>query len=311
MAAHRTKCAKTSVLQRSAPLTRRVMGQDPHHLVDELFRRPPKEPRRKGINTIYTARRPNQIQQADLLYLPEDDGYKYLLVVVDLFDRHVEVEPLKNKDAQTVKDAFIEIYNNTDLKHPKQLQVDSGKEFMGVFKTYMTKLGTKIRYGIPGRHKMQALAENVNGIIGKEIFKRQIARELETGKVNKEWLDDIDDIVDHINAKFQASNNERRAAQSRIIGALSSRAGPGLGRPTKFEQNILPIGTKVRIKLDEPQDIFGKKLPGKFRAGDIRWSKKIYTITDFILKPGMSVHYLVDGIDNASFSRYELTETAL
>jgi transposase InsO family protein len=290
MATHRTKCAKTSELERRNA-----------HLVDELFRRPPKEPRRKGINTIYTARRPNQIQQADLLYLPEDDGYKYLLVVVDLFDRHVEVEPLKNKDAQTVKDAFIEIYNNTDLKHPKQLQVDSGKEFMGVFKTYMTKLGTKIRYGIPGRHKMQALAENVNGIIGKEIFKRQIARELETGKVNKEWLDDIDDIVDHINAKFRATNAKRFASLGRA----------GIVTPTKFEQNILPIGTKVRIKLDEPQDIFGKKLPGKFRAGDIRWSKKIYTITDFILKPGMSVHYLVDGIDNASFSRYELTETAL
>jgi hypothetical protein len=155
MAAHRTKCAKTSVLQRSAPLTRRVMGQDPHHLVDELFRRPPKEPRRKGINTIYTARRPNQIQQADLLYLPEDDGYKYLLVVVDLFDRHVEVEPLKNKDAQTVKDAFIEIYNNTDLKHPKQLQVDSGKEFMGVFKYFFANysihvFGKRLHFVPPG-----------------------------------------------------------------------------------------------------------------------------------------------------------------
>jgi hypothetical protein len=273
----------------------------PRALVDELFRRPPREPKRKGINTIYTARKPNQIQQADLLFLPEDDGYKYLLVVVDLFDRHVEVEPLKSKDAAAIKSAMIDIYNNTDIKHPAVLQVDSGKEFMGVFKTYMTKLGTKIRYGIPGRHKQQSLAERVNGIIGKEIFKRQIARELKTGKVNKEWLDDIDDIVDTINDKFRATNAKR----------FSQIKRDDFVKPTRYERDILPIGTKVRIKLDEPQDIFGKKLPGKFRAGDIRWSKKIYTITDFILKPGMSVHYLVDGIDNASFSRYELTETAL
>ena len=30
----------------------------------------------------------------------------------------------------------------------------------------------------------------------------------------------------------------------------------------------------------------GDKLHGKFRAGDVRWSKQVDTITDYFLRPG-------------------------
>jgi len=38
----------------------------------------------------------NIFHQADVLYLPEDKNFKYLLVVVDLYDRSVDAEPLKD-----------------------------------------------------------------------------------------------------------------------------------------------------------------------------------------------------------------------
>ena len=46
--------------------------------------------------------------------------------------------------------------------------------------------------------------------------------------------------------------------------------------------NIYDIGTKVRVKLDNP---IGNKLHGKFRNSDIRFSKEVHTITDIILSP--------------------------
>ena len=35
-------------------------------------------------------------QQADILYLPEDKDFKYLLVVVDLYDNSIDAEPVKD-----------------------------------------------------------------------------------------------------------------------------------------------------------------------------------------------------------------------
>jgi len=51
----------------------------------------------------------SNFQQADLLYLPEDNGHKYLLVAVDLGSRLMDAQELKNRDATTVKNAMIKI----------------------------------------------------------------------------------------------------------------------------------------------------------------------------------------------------------
>ena len=38
---------------------------------------------------------PNEVHQADLLFLPHDGGYKYALTVVDVASRYKQAEPLK------------------------------------------------------------------------------------------------------------------------------------------------------------------------------------------------------------------------
>jgi hypothetical protein len=55
------------------------------------------------------------------------------------------------------------------------------------------------------------------------------------------------------------------------------------------------VGTRVRIILDHPEEIATKKrLSGKFRAGDIRWSRDIYKITAVLLRPDFPPMYNVD-----------------
>jgi len=65
---------------------------------------------------------PDYTHQADLLFLPTDDGYHYALVVVDAATRKTDSEPLKNKTAADVLDAFKKIYARGILKFPKQLE---------------------------------------------------------------------------------------------------------------------------------------------------------------------------------------------
>ncbi|EGG23142.1 hypothetical protein DFA_05272 [Cavenderia fasciculata] len=73
-------------------------------------------------------------QQADLLFLPDDNGFKYALVVVDLASRLTE--PFQNKTAKEVRDEFIKIYKRGVLKQPNIIQMDPGTEFKGATKQY-------------------------------------------------------------------------------------------------------------------------------------------------------------------------------
>ena len=64
--------------------------------------------------------------------------------------------------------------------------------------------------------------------------------------------------------------------------------------------NIYDIGTKVRVKLDNP---IGNKLHGKFRNSDIRFSKEVHTITDIILSPHQPPLYELDDSNKALYTK--------
>ena len=76
-----------------------------NNVVKNLLLRPQKD---NNENTPHTENpTQNAIHQADLLFLPEDEGYRYALVVVDLATRKTDAEPLKTKDSKTVFFFFL------------------------------------------------------------------------------------------------------------------------------------------------------------------------------------------------------------
>ena len=78
--------------------------------------------------------KPNEIHQADLLFLPHDrvgrKTYRYALVVIDVASRYKDAEALTSKESEEVAKAFDKIYSRK-LDWPKRIMVDPGKEFMG------------------------------------------------------------------------------------------------------------------------------------------------------------------------------------
>ena len=58
---------------------------------------------------------PNVVQQADLLYLPNDDGFKYCLAVVDIGSRLFDAVPLKDRTSKAVLDGFKILYKQSEL----------------------------------------------------------------------------------------------------------------------------------------------------------------------------------------------------
>ena len=94
-------------------------------LLDNLYKKPKLD---KGLNRPRFQPRPaNLIHQADLLYLPNDDGYKYALVVVDVGTRKTDAEPIKSHSASDVVAAFKKIYKRKILKLPKEWRLMTGQ----------------------------------------------------------------------------------------------------------------------------------------------------------------------------------------
>ena len=60
-------------------------------------------------------------------YADENDGYKYLLIVIDIFSRYAWVQPLKDKGSNEVINAFDKILQ--EGRKPKRLRTDAGREF--------------------------------------------------------------------------------------------------------------------------------------------------------------------------------------
>ena len=265
----------------------RLPGDD-RTLVEDLFKRPAR-----GVPDHIRVSVAGAVQQADLLFLPQDGPYKYALVAVDLATRACDAEPLRGKTAKEVLEAFKKMYLRGPLTIPQRLELDGGSEFKAEVGRFFRDRGVFVRTSVPGRHTQQAMVENLNRILGVAIFKRQIAEELATGEQSTAWVKDLPRFIGLINEKL------RREPPPPIDPAAKSYTG------TKSKY-LLPEGQLVRVRLDRPQSVLGEKLSGPFRAHDIKWDTKPRAIVQTLIYPGQLVRYIVDGIPNASYSASQL-----
>ena len=66
----------------------------------------------------------------------ENDGYKYLLVVIDIFSHYAWIEPIKDKTAREIVRAFNKII--IQGRKPHRLTTDAAKDFTSkVFQEYL------------------------------------------------------------------------------------------------------------------------------------------------------------------------------
>ena len=148
--------------------------------------------------------KPNDIHQADILYLPHDKfkkkTYKYALNIVDVASRYKGSYQLNTKNAKEVAQAFQWIYENTPLNYPKTLIVDDGKEFYGDVTKLMEKHDMIIQCGDPSQHRSQGIVERFNRTLADRLFSYQYHKELEDpSKSNREWIFRLQNVVSSLN----------------------------------------------------------------------------------------------------------------
>ena len=269
---------------------------------------------------------PDAVHQADVLFLPNDDGFRYLMVVVDVATRLTDAYPMKKKDQQSVIKGFTTIYSRPlppkkgkgnplkerILNKPTAMQTDDGAEFTGKEpRQYFKDNGIALRVGKPGRSRQQAMVETRNGMINRFITARQNEEEGVTGEYATGWVEDIPLIVQLLNEDLGRLPPSTMTVGDEPICTKSEKwkeRGKGSKRAAQMPVcDLLPEGTKVRAILDKPVSIAtGKQVYGGFRVGDARWEKQVRTIAQQILKPGNPPLYLLSGRKNVAYTRAQL-----
>ena len=159
-------------------------------------------PRPNASMSLFT--KPNDIHQADILYLPHDKfkkkTYKYALNIVDVASRYKGSYQLTTKNTKEVAQAFQWIYENKPLNYPKTLIIDDGKKFYGDVMKLIEKHDVMIQRGDPSQHRSQGIVERFNRTLADRLLSYQYHKELEDpSKSNREWVSRLQNVVSTLN----------------------------------------------------------------------------------------------------------------
>jgi len=232
---------------------------------------------------------------ADLLFLPTtEEGYRYALVVVDLWSREFDVQPLKNKTPATVLEAFKEMVKRPYLNFPKaSIQTDQGTEFKGIFHNYMYGKNIYHKYANAGRKTQMSTVESLNNTLGYLLNKYMADQEVKTGKEYKEWTKPLRQIVKELNKERKQPNGDPFKSRKIIIPEKDS----------KFKK-----GDIVHWALDAPESFTERKLDAKFRQGDRRWSRSTVRVDQVLVYNSdiIPYRYLINNNSYASYTANQL-----
>ena len=193
---------------------------------------------------------PNEVHQADLLFLPQDRVGKYTLTVVDVASRFKEAEPLATKEAKEVAEALPHIYRRGPLKWPKLLQVDPGHEFMGSASMLLAKHSVQVRRGRVDIHRDQRIVERRNRTLTERLFGHQYAQEmrLPSGQRSTEWVARLPGIVAALNGEVTRLTGKKPSDAIKAKTLRRSPQNPSSvvpGRPVGLKEQKLPSGVGV------------------------------------------------------------------
>ena len=220
--------------------------------------------------------KPRDLWQIDLLdmqkYSKENDGYRYICVIIDCFSLYVWVKPLKNKTGKATVKALALLLMN---ERPKLIQADQGTEFFNRdVKRMLEAFGPKLYHTYTD--KKAAIVERV-----QRTLRGRLGR-LFTKRGNFKWIDKIDDIVTAYNNTHHSSIKMKPAdVDEEHIANIFFNSLPNLKKTIKFSN-----GDRVRILIKKNQ--FAKEF-------EKSWSEEIFKIKR--IQNTNPITYLIEDLD--------------
>ena len=233
-------------------------------------------PRRRVI-----ARFPFDLWQADLIEYQDlkfyNNGYKFILLVIDCFTKVIYCEKLKRKTADLTSDAMLKILDRAK-QPPVMLVTDGGREFFNSkFEQVMINHNIS-HFRTATRTPWKAsIAERAN-----RTLKTKIARWMQSSK-SKKWVDIYETLVDNYNeiphsshgfAPQDVTEENAKDVYKKLYPLSRVRVGCKL-----------KVGDKVRI-LREKEEFEKGYTP--------KWSEEIYSIIKVLQRNTICWYHLAD-----------------
>ena len=144
--------------------------------INEIYSRGPKKNYATNKTNVYHI---DDIWSLDILdlkdYGPENNrGYRYVLIIIDSFSKYGWTVPLKNQNAQTIKDSFENILISSK-RSPNLIESDRGKEFYNnVFQDFLIKNNIKLysRNSSYGAVFAERFNRTIRDLLKKIVFER-------------------------------------------------------------------------------------------------------------------------------------------
>ena len=260
--------------------------------INEIYSKPPKKNYITNKTDVYHI---DDIWSLDILdlkdYGPENNrGYRYVLVTIDNFSKFGWTVPLKNKNAQTIKDSFENILTNSKRK-PNLIETDRGKEFYNnIFQDFLNKNNIKLysRNSSYGAVFAERFNRTIRDLLKKIVFEQGDAK----------WIDVLPTITKQYNNRIHSSTK-----LTPIHASLKKNEG-------YVYKNLLDKRKKVKPKFQINDLVRTADLKKTFSKGDTtNWSYKLYKITEIINDtiPSYKIDNLKERYNESLLKKTELT----
>lgn len=144
----------------------------------------------KGLDDLWQM----DLGQLDKL-ATSNEGFKYILVVIDCFSKFVWARAVRRKTGEEVTRAFLDILQHNDGRIPINLQSDQGKEFFNHQFQELVIRKHHINHYNTYSDKKAAIVERVIRTLKEALFKQFSLRG------TYRWIDILQDVVNAYNNK--------------------------------------------------------------------------------------------------------------
>lgn len=221
-------------------------------------------------NRVYVIS-PNALHMADLADMQKlakwNDGYRFLLLIVDAFSKRMTVVPVKKKDAKNMYEAFLQAYSDK-TRRPLSLQTDLGTEFYNkqvqdLFKSMHVK-----HFSTHNSDTKASMAERAVRTLKQKIFKYQLHH------LSRRYIDVLPDLVETYNNTLHhsigmAPNEVTPANNEQVFKKLFPKYNGC--QPPLPEKDELEPGISVRISKER----------GPFHKAYLAtWSEEVFKVKD-------------------------------
>lgn len=232
----------------------------------------------------------------------ENDGYKFGLIMIDIFSRFLWIEPLKRKTGSEVAEAMKQVFDQG--RKPLRLRSDKGKEFVNKqVQSYLKEIN--VHHFVTQNEPKANYAERVIKTIKMKIFRFMLSQQ------THRYIDNLQHFVDSYNGTLHSS-----------LGQQPKDITPENEDESRLQQYLIKNKRKkrqqkphVEVKLagKKKKKKRRKRSPYRYKIGDLvrvshtkalfdreyqqKWTGEIFKVSHRYMRDKIPVYKLDDWQD--------------